>query len=247
LIESLLEVVGARGAVLALTHSPVQTLLRRNRSYVYHPATAPCPLGRFPNAVLQWQGAYRSFHPTCSLAGVGAHVRDLLRGHDHRSTCFAPMEDLIRAGGKMLVIGCTLSCPGCSTVHYVYEQLGLATKSLLSGWFGCYFRNGDRVQWFRQRDVPGCSMGFHKFYALYQQHALWRTGQVGTADAFLINAADAYRVEREAVVQNPKIGLCDSPHCFSCRGTRLYNLSDIPRYYLTCAPTKLLKLLRRAA
>jgi aminoglycoside N3'-acetyltransferase len=247
LVESLLEVVGERGTLLALTHSPTQTFFRRDRSYVYHPATAPCVTGRFAEAVLNWEGAYRSSHPTCSMTGIGAAARNLLRGHDHRATCFGPMKDLIAAGGKMLLIGCTASSPGFSTVHYAYERLGLASQSLLSGWVGCYFRSGGRVRWFSQRDVPGCSMGFHKFYPLYRQQALLSAGPVGRAEAFLIRAGDAYGVEREAVRHNPRVGLCDAPHCFSCRGTRLYNLSDMPRYFFTRGSSKLLKFLRRTA
>ena len=47
LIESLLAVVGDRGTVMAVTHSPVQWVFRRTRSYVFDPATAPTVTGRF--------------------------------------------------------------------------------------------------------------------------------------------------------------------------------------------------------
>ncbi len=247
LVESLREAVGERGTLLALTHSPTQMSFRRDQSYVYDPATAPCVTGRFAETVLHWEGAYRSRHPTCSITGLGSAARDLLHNHDHRSSCFGPMKELIAAGGKMLLIGCTESSPGFSTVHYVYEELGLATRSLLSGWVGCYFRDGGTVRWFKQRDVPGCSLGFHKFYPLYRGQSLLRAGPVGRAEAFLISAADAFRVEREAVLRDPKISLCDSPTCFSCRGTKLFNLSDMPGYFLRCGPNKLWRLLRRSA
>jgi aminoglycoside 3-N-acetyltransferase len=246
LMESILEVVGRGGTLLALTHSPTQMLFRRDSSYVYHPATAPCLTGRFAEAVLHWEGACRSLHPTCSMTGLGPGAWDILRHHDHRSTCFGPMKSLMASGGKMLLIGCTASSPGFSTVHYVYEELGLATKSLLRGMLGCYYFNRDRVRWFRQRDVPGCSMGFHRFYSLYRKHAFLSAGLVGRAESFLIKASDAFQVERAAVLEDARISLCDDPHCFSCRGTKLFNLSDMPRYYWTHAPRKLLKRLRRA-
>jgi aminoglycoside N3'-acetyltransferase len=246
-VQSLREVVGERGSVLALTHSPAQLLFRRDAAYVYHPATAPCVTGRFAEAVLTWPGAYRSRHPTCSMAGVGADAASLLAAHDHRATCFGPMKDLIAADGKMLVIGCTDASPGFSTAHYAYQAHGLATRSLLSGLLGCYFRQGGRVRWFNQRDVPGCSMGFHKLYPLYRRAGVLRTGTVGNAEAFLIRATDAYRVEHEAVRQAPEQFLCDAPHCFSCRGTKLFNIADMPAYFLRYAPRKVYELFRRAA
>jgi aminoglycoside N3'-acetyltransferase len=245
LIESLLEVIGRRGVVLSLTHSPTQFYFQRNRNYVYDPVTAPVLTGLFANGVLRWPGAYRSLHPTCSFTGVGSAAQDLLQGHDHRSTCFAPVRNLIHAGAKELIIGCTRSGPGCATVHYVYEELGLATKSLLSGWLGCYYRNGSRVQWFAQRDVPGCSLGFHKLYPLYKQHGAMTVGRVGLAEAFVIDYAKAIRVEREAVRADPKISLCDAPDCFYCRGTKLFNLTDMARYWSLRVPAKLLRTLRR--
>jgi aminoglycoside N3'-acetyltransferase len=247
LVQSLREAVGARGTVLALTHSPAQLLFRRDAAYVFDPATAPCVTGRFAEAVLAWPGAHRSRHPTCSMTGIGPAAADLLAAHDHRATCFGPMKDLIGAGGKMLVIGCTDSSPGFSTAHHAYEVHGLATRSLLSGLVGCYFRHGGRVRWFNQRDVPGCSLGFHKFYPLYRQAGVLRAGRVGSALAFLIGAAEAYRVEYEVVLRAPAQFLCDAPACFSCRGSKWFNAADMPAYFLRQAPRKVFTLLRRAA
>jgi aminoglycoside 3-N-acetyltransferase len=245
LVESLLEVIGPRGTLLALTHSPAQWIFQRDRSYVYEPATAPCLTGRFADTCMRWDGAYRSRHPTASMTALGADARAFLSGHDHRAACFAPIQRLIQAGGKMLNIGCTVSSPGFSTVHLVYEQLGLATRSLLSGLIGSYFQNGAAISWFRQRDIPGCSLGFHKFDPLYRRKSVLREGPVGDADAYLIKAADAFQVEREAVAHCPTISLCDSPSCFSCRGTRLFNPGDMARFFLLRAPGKLLGRLAR--
>jgi aminoglycoside 3-N-acetyltransferase len=245
LIESLLEAVGPRGTIVAITHSPSRWIFRRDPSYVYDPATAPCMTGRFAQAVMEWPGAYRSGHPTASMAAIGTDAREILGAHDHRAASFAPMKNLIERRGKQLNIGCHYSCPGYATNHYVYEDLGLADRSLLSGLIGCYFRNGDVISWFRQRDVPGCSLGFHKFYPLYDERSLVRTGLVGDADSYLIDAAEAFAVEREAVKKSSASFLCDDPQCFSCRGTKLFNASDMPRYFLTQLPRKFMRRLLR--
>lgn len=244
-VAALLDTVGPRGTILALTHSPAQWIFAADRSYVFDPKTAPYVTGRFAETLGTWDGAYRSRHPTASMAAVGPRALELLGDHDERSTSFAPVERLIALGGKQINIGCHFSSPGFATIHYLYETLGLATRSLVSGLLGCYHHVGDAVRWFRQYDVPGCSLGYHKFYPLYQAKNLFMTGKVGDADAFLIGAAEAYAVEREAVAKAPKFSLCDKRDCFWCRGTRWFNWRDMPSYYLTQVPGKIVRRLGR--
>jgi aminoglycoside 3-N-acetyltransferase len=244
-VESLLEVVGPHGAILALTHSPFQLAFRRNPAYVYEPKSAPCVIGRFADTILSWDSGYRSAHPTCSMGAIGKPGIDMLRGHDHTSTCFGPMRDLIEADGKVLVAGCTMNSPGSATIHYAYEVLGLATNSLLSGLIGCYFRKGSQVRWFHQRDVPGCSMGYHKFYPLYRAQGVLREGRIGAGDAFLIRAVDAFAIEKTAITRDPRCSLCDNPDCFSCRATKLFNVTDMPGYYWKHGPKLVWRLLRK--
>jgi aminoglycoside N3'-acetyltransferase len=247
LVRALLDVLGASGTLLALTHSPTQWLFSRRRDYVFDRQTAPCTSGRFATTVLHWPGAVRSSHPTCSMTAIGPRAGELLADHDHRSTCCAPIRQLIETNAWMVLLGCTESSPGFTTVHFVYEEIGLASKSLLSGLLGCYYQSDEGVRWFRQRDIPGCSLGFHHFYPLYQQHGILRVGPIGSGEAYAIRAADAHAVDLAAVRADPRFSLCDNPDCMSCRGTRLYNLRDMPRYWLGCAPGKAWKRLRRAA
>ena len=183
------------------------------------------------------------------MAAIGRRLAvDLLRHHDHTATTHEPIKHLLAAGGKLLVIGCTVSSPGFSTVHYVYEELGLATRSLLSGLIGCYFKSGTATPWFRQRDVPGCSLGFHKFYPLYRAKfdAFAKEWSGDCARPCSCDqAADAVAVEREAVHKSPAFSLCDNPQCFSCRGTKWFNAGDMPRYYLSQVPRTIFRRLTR--
>jgi hypothetical protein len=61
----------------------------------------------------------------------------------------------------------------------------------------------------------------------------------------LIGAADAFAVDCAAIADDPKCSLCDRPDCFSCRGTKLFNVRDMGRYFFTQAPAKLANRLRR--
>jgi aminoglycoside 3-N-acetyltransferase len=245
LVASMLEAIGGRGTLLVYTHSPMQWYFRRDKSYVYDPRTAPSLTGRFAQAVLEWEGAYRSSHPTTSMTALGCNAREILGGHDHHATSFSPFRRMIELGAKQLLIGCTVSSPGFGSVHYVYEQLGLANHSLLSGLRGCYFRKNGAVTWFRQRDIPGCSRGYHKFYPLYRAKSLLMAGKVGDADSYLIRTPDAVQVETEAVAKSPIFSLCENPECFECRATKWFNLRDMAPFFFVRAPKKLLKRVTR--
>lgn len=240
LIDSLLNVLGEEGTLLGLSHteatrrSPTAPVFRRD---------APCITGGFAAALLARDGAHRSLHPTNSMVAIGRDAESLLREHDETSTCFAPMRNLVRADAKMLLIGCIESSPGFSTVHLVYEDLGLATKTLMYGLEGSYFERDGELRWFSKRDVPGCSMGFGRFYPLYSARDVLSSGTVGDADSMLIGCRDAYEVELAAVRRDPRISLCEDPDCISCRGTKLFNRGDLVRFYAK-RPRFLVGLLR---
>jgi aminoglycoside 3-N-acetyltransferase len=128
----------------------------------------------------------------------------------------------------------------------VYEDLGLATKSLVGGVDGAYYERDGERRWFSKRDVPGCSMGFGHLYPLYRECGVMSSGHVGDAASLLVACRDAYEIERAAIEDDPKISLCDDPDCISCRGTKLFNLSDMFPFYVR-RPRMLLGLLRAQA
>jgi aminoglycoside N3'-acetyltransferase len=229
LVAALLEAVGPGGTVVGLAHTPVAG--RSDRSNVFH-SDSPCITGGFAATMLKWPGAFRSAHPTNSMVAIGRQAESLLHSHDETSTCFAPICTLIEMNGKMVLIGCVEASPGFSTVHYAYEELGLADKSLLRGLRGAYYERDGQLRWFAKNDVPGCSKGFGAFYPLYRAHGALRTGKVGDADSILIKAADAYNIESPAIRADPRLSLCNRPDCFSCRGTKLFNVRDMWAFYL---------------
>jgi aminoglycoside 3-N-acetyltransferase len=228
LIGALVDVVGERGTILGLSH----TEAARRAVAATFALDAPPVTGGFVAAMLGWEGAYRSSHPTNSMVAIGRDAESLLEDHDENSTCFAPMRRLIDVDAKMLLIGCVDSSPGFSTVHLVYEDLGLATKSLVSGLDGAHYERDGERRWFSKRDVPGCSMGFGHLYPLYREREVMSSAKVGDAASLLIGCAQAYEIERTAIKRDPKISLCDDPDCLSCRGTKLFNVSDMLPFYL---------------
>ncbi len=240
LIGALLDVIGGSGTILGLSHTA--TSKPSEKEAVFRRDT-PCVSGGFAAALLDWKGSYRSRHPTNSIVAIGHDAESLLRDHDETSTCFGPMRKLVDAGAKMVLVGCVESSPGFSTVHLVYEDLNLADKSTLSGLYGSYYEKDGQIRWFSKKDVPGCSMGFGKLYPVYRQRGVLVSGKVGDAESLLIKARDAYAIEYDVISRDPTAALCDRPSCFSCRGTKLFNVPGMLRYYAT-RPHKLPRLLR---
>jgi Aminoglycoside N3''-acetyltransferase len=227
LIEALLAVVGEDGTIVGLSHTAA--MQRSDREGVFRRDT-PVVTGGFAAAMVDRADAYRSRHPTDSMVAIGRDAERLLEDHDEGSTCFSPVRRLIEVGAKTVLIGCVESGPGF-TVHFVYEELGLAHKSLLSGAYGAYYEKDGKRCWFSKRDVPGCSMGFGNFYPLYRERGVMASGKVGDAESMLIACRDAFETEYEAITRDPRVSLCDRPDCLSCRGSKLFNLRDMPRFY----------------
>lgn len=232
LLRALLDVVGEQGTVLGLAFTASVMLPWRKGSPVFD-GTNPPNTGGFASAMVAWPGAYRSRHPTNSWVGIGQDARGILEEHDEGASCFQPVERLMERDGRMILVGCTTSSPGFSTVHLVQHHLGLSRQCILGPISGARYLKEGRTLVYRRRDVPGCSYGFGAFYPEYARAGKLLSGLVGEADSLGIAARDAYAVERAVMERDPRFPLCRRPDCRFCRGTLLYNLRDAPRYWLS--------------
>jgi aminoglycoside 3-N-acetyltransferase len=231
LIDAALDALGPSGTLVGLSFSKNVFRFRRSPAQIFT-RSAPVTSGGFAAAMVARPNAVRSLHPTSSFVAIGAQAAELLEGHGPSTESFFPMERMISLDGKMVLIGCVASSPGFSTVHRVQENLGLSTRTFLSGLFGAYYEQDGERRWFSRRDVSGCSMGFGKFYSHYVAAEKLRVGTVGDAYSAFIKCRDAYAVEYPLLKANPRFALCDRPDCISCRGTRYYNLRDVPGFAL---------------
>lgn len=242
LIQALLDVVGPNGTIVGLAFNRGSWFPWMYKKNVINLQTEPYT-GGFAKALVDWPGSLRSMHPTNSFVALGGSACKIVDGHDENATCFFPMEQLLKLDAKMILVGCVNTSPGFSTVHLVQEKLRLASRSLLKGLQGTYFEKGGEVKLFKNKDFPGCSMGFSKFYTHYICKEKLSVGYVGNAYSILIGARDAFDIEYNILRKNSTFALCDNPGCFICRGTRLYNLSDMPMFYLLQAPKKMYNLI----
>jgi aminoglycoside 3-N-acetyltransferase len=227
LLGALLDVVGPSGTVVALTHTQSQVRWQRSEEVAFSP-DSPTVSGGFAAAVLAHPDRLRSSHPLDSIAAIGRDAEGIVRNHDRDAKPFSWIASLIELGGVQLLVGCVKSSPGFSSVHFVQEELGLSSRSLMKSLYGCQVHEPDGLStWFAEEHIPGCSMGFWKAYAHYVRSGLLEVGRIGQAYSVLIPAADAVRIERSILDNDPRAFLCDRVDCVSC-GTRTYNLRALP-------------------
>lgn len=230
LTDAILETIGPEGLLLGLSFSKSDWIFRFPKKEPYDTGE-PAVTGGLVAAMLRRPHAYRSDHPTNSFVAMGEGASAFLADHDAEAACFAPIRKLIARRGKMMLIGCEQTSPGFSTVHLVQHDLGLDTRT----WMGLilgrrYLAKDGSVRWYRKKDVPGCSMGFGKFYEPYRAEGILREGKVGEANGLLIDAAAAYDVEHGIVSRDPTAALCDRDCCMTCRLGWFYKPIEARRF-----------------
>ena len=232
--DALLDAVGEDGSVVALTFTASQPVWVRERRAVFT-VQSPTTVGGFASAVLADSRTRRSRHPLNSISVIGPASAHLIAGHDRRERAFSWIERLIECGGKQLLIGCVDASPGFSTVHYAQEQLGLSSRTLFRGVFGCFVEEEDgSTTWFAPKDCAGCSLGFWRMYGHYVRAGILHASYVGSAYSILASAADAFHLDKEILAANPRELLCGRAGCLRC-ATNTYNLRALAPMVVTKA------------
>jgi aminoglycoside N3'-acetyltransferase len=229
-MQSLLSAVGEGGTLLNGTFTESFWRFNVDRSFVFCDST-PSTSGALSKSFLSWPGRIRSKHPTNSFTAIGKQAATLVEGHDHNSLSYEPIGRAIDLNCKMLLIGCVDKRNGVASVHYAQETLGLTRRNLFSGSRAVLFEKNGKPEFFVSRSGGGCSRGFWKFYSHFVTAGALMTGQFGDAYSVLIDGRKAYEITVDILRRDPKFALCDDPNCFSCRGTWLFNKTDMPSYY----------------
>lgn len=240
-LDALLDAVGEQGTILGLAFTKVFYRPLIDREHIFTTST-PAETGAFANTMLRHPNSVRSAHPVTSFVAIGPHAHELLDRHDEESRSYLPIQRLIDLNGKMILIGWVSEGPGFTTVHLAQDVLNLTRKSILKNLLGVYYKKGSDIKLFTYRDSGGCSRGFYKFYSHYITNEKLKCGMVGEAYSISISAKEAFEIEYNLIRKNNKFPLCDDARCFICRGTWLYNWTDMITYYFKYLPHLIVKV-----
>lgn len=228
-LESLLDVVGPEGTIVGLsfTKSFLFPFIKKENLFSLGTKTTA---GGFSQSMLSHPDSFRSTHPINSFVAIGKNANNITKDHTPIDLSYTPMRKIVELRGKMLVAGCVESSPGFTTVHLAQQDLGLTRKSLQRRLVGVWYNVDGELAKFLRKDFGGCSAGFYKFYSHYVMKEKLSCGMIGDAYSILIDAADAYEIEREILQNNPRFALCDNPSCIVCRATWLFNKAEMIKF-----------------
>ena len=240
-IDALLSAVGSEGTIvsLAFTNSyfirkanPEDAFNRNKKSYA----------GALPNAMLDYDNAFRSKHPTCSYVAIGKNAELITSGHDENSPAYEPVRKIIELNGKCLLVGCVDNSPGFTTTHLAEQDLGMLKLNIFPTLNTVYFKNDkDELVLFKRKDPGLCSNSFFKFYAHYVRNEILRTGYIGNAYSIIASAKEAYNIDVSVLSHDKKFNICGSKDCFVCNAGRWDRVHRAPAYILKRIIRKLVR------
>ena len=235
LIHALLTVLGEEGTFAVPTH----TLSFPGRGVPpYDPETTPGVLGAFPEAVRLYPGAKRSRHASHSTAALGRLAEFLTQSHDpcHALGEDSPLYRVFRSGGRILLLGVDHTV---NTMLHLAESLAEMPYVRLP--YDCSWGpdtweklpDGD-ILYHTQREFPGCSEGFGCMEPIFDQNGILQRGQVGNAEAQLLEAGPMVELTVAALRKKPRLFLCGEEDCPCCPARKKY-LDGLEQAGLLCS------------
>jgi aminoglycoside 3-N-acetyltransferase len=215
-IDAFLDVVGEEGLVVVptLTWSFVHDDSVR---HVFDPRETPSRVGKITDTLWRRPNAFRSAHPTHSIAAIGRRAEELVGGHDKTSTFGrdGPYRRYVDWGAKIFFLGVDQRCN--TTLHAIEDWLDLpylqVEKAAVTGPDG-----KPRIV-----EVTKSPSGHRDFYRigskverLLEESGMMRRGKVGAADTLWMPSQEMVEVVVNGIYREPTLLLCDAGGCDFC-------------------------------
>lgn len=221
-IDAFLDTVGPEGTVMVPTFT---FSFARAGGIPFHPAKTPSKVGLITDVFWRRVDAYRSRHPTHSVAAIGRYARYLTSGHENTSAFskHGPWGRLVELNGYVMLLGVGFNV--CSFFHAVEDRLELpyydiSMEALVEDDCG-------RVYKVRLEKSPEGHRDFYvepkrdsKVKLELMKASVVRTGLVGEAHTTIVRSRDLLVTLYEIIRRRPDIFLCDRDDCKFCREAR---------------------------
>lgn len=225
-IDAIQDVLGPEGTIIATAFPNHQSAFSPRKKNIYKPGEN-ISTGVIPVLLSKRKDAFFSSHPISPFVCIGKNAKSLTEFH-------AP--DKLNL--DLIVKAIDISSPKClriggkaldGTTHIAFSE-GLVKQHQYNirkpeGIY--YYDNNGRLKFQFQNMALFCPEGFEKFY---EQHiysdssAILGEGIVGEGKAVLTDMRRTLEIEREWLIPNPMILLCNNPQCIYCRSA--YSYSD---------------------
>ncbi len=223
-LDALLETLGPEGTLMVPTHTYNYCFWAADP---FNPKVTLSRVGLLTNLLWKRKGAFRSLHPTHSVAAIGARAEELTE-HHLRSTPLgvgSPWDRLRRAGGDVLMLGTSLDT--CTILHLaecmapaLYLPITfLPGESLMSA----HYVNKDNIRCYtRLGEIPGCSINFPAAMPSLDRAGHLKRGKVGQAETMLMPGDAGVQEVIERIREQPDLLLCRRPECQICPARRRF-------------------------
>ncbi|MDH4180077.1 MAG: AAC(3) family N-acetyltransferase [Armatimonadota bacterium] len=215
-IDAFLAVIGPEGLLIVPTLT--WTFARgRAAKHAFDPKETPSRVGRITDTLWRRPNAFRSAHPTHSIAAIGRRAEELVAGHDSTSTFGknGPYRRYVDWGAKILFMGVSLRSN--TTLHAIEDWLDLpylqVENAVVKG------PNGKP----RVVAVTASPSGHRDFYKddskverLLRASGVIRRGNVGAADTLWMPSQEMVEVVVKGIYEEPTLLLCDRGDCEFC-------------------------------
>ncbi|MEA2528737.1 MAG: aminoglycoside 3-N-acetyltransferase [Thermomicrobiales bacterium] len=214
-VRALLETVGSDGLLVAPTFTYF--------SQRFDPGREPGLTGRIAETIRTWPGAGRSWHPTHSVAAIGAEEEAICAGH-HLVGGLAvdsPLDRLARQGGYVLLIGvghATNSTVHAGEAHVPVPYLDVPFRPD-NAREATVLVNGEEMR-VPLLQPPGCSRAFGAVERPLRKRGAIRDGRIGRALSQLVRGRDVVETTVELLRGDPTALLCTDPECYRCAEAR---------------------------
>jgi aminoglycoside 3-N-acetyltransferase len=185
----------------------------------FEPATAPSLTGAISETMRHWPGAARSWHPTHSVAAIGAGAAEICAGHhlvgpvSHGS----PLDRVAARGGKILLLG--VGHVTNSTIHVGEVHAGVPYLDIpfsADSFSSATVVTPDGELQVEMRQPSGCSKAFGAIEQALRERGAIRDGMIGGAVSQLMTGHEVISAVVEKLVRDPAGLLCTDPCCYRC-------------------------------
>jgi aminoglycoside 3-N-acetyltransferase len=188
-IDALLETVGSEGTIVVPT---LTGNAEQNATIppVFDPINSPCWTGKIPEAFRHRQEAFRSLHPTHSVAAIGKLAEYITANHEQCETPCAldsPYGKLFKLGGSILLLGVMHSS---STMLHLVEEIASSPYHIQPEWIDAKLINSDGTTTPVHCKIHlwGWDRDFNKIETLLSDAEIMRIRKIGKSMVRLIAA-----------------------------------------------------------
>lgn len=214
LIAAILDVIGEDGTLVCESFNPVVSAYlrffkKKNIVSRYSKSYA----GAFVNAVVKYEGSYRSNHPIQAFSAIGKNAKQLTEYFTKDSEPYGFLKEMAELGAKNLRIGNNVV--GVGTTHIAIIEMGYEQKDLPCGVY--YKDENGKIRFFRHTWASGCPKAYKMLEPFYEElGGVMSKGTIGNADALITNMKRTLDIELQLFKENGDLVFCGDPSCISC-------------------------------